>query len=80
MAKLTKIVVIDSGGVEHIFNESAGDIENDIEFRPFKNGNYIQNSLEVTTRSFSGGVFDTEVETLFIMPRRIDVIFGAFDA
>ena len=71
MSNLLKIVVTDSGGQEHIFNEDEGEVENWLILKD-ENG-----FVTITTRTFSGGdKFETEANTTFILPRRVDVIYG----
>jgi len=67
MSNLLKIVVTDSGGDEHIFNENTGEVEN---YLCLKDENGF---VTVTTRTFE----HEEVVTTFISPRRVDVIYGA---
>lgn len=72
-SNLLKIIVTDSSGVEHIFNEVPGEIENSLDLKD-ENG-YVT----IVTRTFEGGdKFDTETVTIFISPRRIDVLYGEY--
>ena len=70
MSNLLKIIVTDTGGVEHIFNEVPGEIENWLNLKD-ENG-YVT----ITTRTFENSdKFNTEIETTFISPRRVDVLY-----
>jgi hypothetical protein len=78
MRKLIKIIVTDSAGEEHIFNQECGVVENYLELRPMTvHDEPLSGYVEVTTRIFSDReIADTETVTLFISPRRVDAIYG----
>ena len=87
MKDLIKMIVTDSAGVEHEFEEIPGDIENYLELNPTDiSGRAIIKitpadwAVRIITRTFTAGdTFDTERESLFYSPRRIDVIYGNDD-
>lgn len=73
MSNLLKIVVVDSGGQEHIFNESSGEEEHYLDLKD-ENG-----FVTITTRVFSvKKTYDCETQSTFISPRRVDVLFGEY--
>ena len=77
MAQLLKIIITDSAGSENIFVEDPGECENYLDLLPANpNGDCLHGFVKITTRTFSGEKFDSEVETMFLNPRRIDVIYG----
>lgn len=67
MKSLLKIIVTDSGGIEHIFNEIQGEVENYLNLRD------EDCNVTVTTRTFE----DENIESVatFLNPRRIDVVY-----
>ena len=69
MRELLKIVVTDSAGVEHLFNEESGVVENYI--------NLIECGVKVTVRVLEPGrdKFDMETECIFMLPRRVDISY-----
>lgn len=76
MPELIKIIVTDSSGGEHIFNETPGEIENYLELRPLVNDSVLKGAIRIVTRIFSDeDVADYETHSLFISPRRVDVIY-----
>lgn len=77
MSELLKIIVTDSAGVEHIFNEAAGETENYLDLQPTTNlGEVMHNAVQITTRSFGAGEkAEAETDSIFINPRRVDVIY-----
>ena len=71
---LLKIIVTDSGGQEHIFNEDDGEVEHHLELKD-DNG-----FVTITTRTFNGAeTFEAETETTFICPRRVDALYGPYE-
>lgn len=80
--ELLKIIVIDAAGAEHIFNELPGEVENYLDLRPEDAPGVAltAGTIKITTRSFSNRKFDTEVESFFISPRRIDIIYDRKEA
>jgi hypothetical protein len=76
MSKLIKIIVIDSGGDEHLFHEEAGEEEHYIDIAKDSN----PATVKITCRIFEDGskTYTSEIETTFLNPRRIDVIYGEF--
>lgn len=71
---LLKIIVTDSSGVEHIFNEVAGECEHYLTIKD-DNGH-----CSIFRRTFDGDKTETETTIVFINPRRVDVLYGAEDA
>ena len=71
MSELLKIVVTDSGGNEHIFNEEKGVIENWLNLKD--EDGYVT----ILTRTFDhSGKLENESNAIFILPRRVDVLYG----
>ena len=67
-----KIIVIDSSGEEHIFNEIPSEVEMTLDMQD-DSGHPI-----IITRTFDvehGDNMVTETESTFIVPRRIDVLY-----
>jgi len=82
MTDLLKIIVTDSSGTEHIFNESKGDVENYLDLRPIDySDNPIPNAIKITTRTFESGSdkFDSESVAIFFNPLRVDCICGKYE-
>lgn len=77
--RLCKIVVTDNAGIEHIFNESTGDIEHYLDLRPLDvDDTPIPGAVKITTRTFGGGKnFTTESKAYFFNPTRVDVLYDA---
>lgn len=73
---MIKIVVTDSGGDEHIFN-SEEDVELYFDLRPESECecNRRIDGIKITTRVFENKKLETELESIFIRPRRVDVLF-----
>ena len=77
---LIKIVVYDSSGDEHIFNHD------DTAEQYIKQNVYddqdklISGSIQITTRLFEDGPesFTGEVESIFHMPRRVDIYYDGY--
>lgn len=78
MRELLKIIVTDSAGAEHIFNEASGDVENYLDLRPCDDsGEPLTGFVQIITRTFTTGAkCDAETEALFFEPRRVDVLYG----
>ena len=70
-----KIIVTDSGGVEHEFIEDS-DTQHHIQFNPDYGDTHLDMCVSVLSRSFSGGdVADVEAEKIFIMPRSVEILY-----
>lgn len=68
--KRTKIIVTDSGGVDHQFVEVEGDIEQYLTIKGESGG------VEILSRSFEGkDLVEVETMSIFLNPRRIDIVF-----
>lgn len=76
-SKMVKIIVTDSGGVEHIFHESY-DVEHYLNLTPIGNFDQpIQGAVEIETHIFENNQekCTTATRAIFIAPRRIDIIY-----
>ena len=73
---MQKIIVTDSGGVEHEFIEDS-DTQHHIQFRPDYGDTSLELCVSVLSRSFSGRavVAETEAEKIFLMPRSIEILY-----
>lgn len=74
MSSLLKIIVTDSGGVEHIFNEIPHELEHWISLKD------DDGHVSITTRTFEPGSdrdakCDTEINTTFIAPRIVVALY-----
>lgn len=78
MANLLKIVVTDSGGVEHEFPEMPGEVEN--VFTRYIDGEDTKGWVRVETRTFANNpIFESNSFADFYQPRRVDLIFGRYE-
>lgn len=82
MKDLLKIIVTDSAGVEHVFDDSPGDVEHYLELQPLGSDDEpLSGAVRVVTRTWTTRAkCDTETESLFFAPRRVDVLYGDEDS
>jgi hypothetical protein len=80
MTELIKIIVVDSGGEEHIFNVED-DSELYLEMQPeHYSGGPCKNCIRIRRRIFNGKKkFESETEAWFMNPRRFDLVYGEYE-
>lgn len=77
MVDIIKVIVTDSGGNEHIFN-AEDDSELYLDMHPSRaDSEPVTNCIRIVHRIFEGkATYSCEVESWFMAPRRIDLIYG----
>jgi len=82
MKNLIKIVVYDSAGEEHIFNEDSATEQYIHHNIRDSQGEPVVGAIEITTRLFEDskeGKFTSEVGSIFHFPRRVNLIYSGYN-
>jgi len=80
MTNLIKIIVVDSGGEEHIFN-TEDDAELYLDVYPAQgNSGPAKNCIQIVRRVFNGKKkYESESVAWFMSPRRFDLVYGEYE-